>query len=136
MSRIVLVEDDEAVAELLCLRLQVAGHDVEVARDGLSGLRLARTGTPDVILLDLMLPGIDGLEVCRRLRLSGGVPVIMLSASDSTLCRELALDVGADEYICKPFSMEVLLQRIAVVMGGMRSTSSPQSLFASEGGGF
>lgn len=117
MSRIVLVEDDEGIAEMLCLNLEVAGHHVSLAQDGISGLELARSGAPDVVLLDLMLPGINGAEVCRRLRRCSDAPVIMLSAHDGKeLDAVIGSNLGADDYIAKPFSVGELLARISSVL--------------------
>ncbi|MFZ0217820.1 MAG: response regulator transcription factor [Candidatus Dormiibacterota bacterium] len=116
MSRIVLIEDDEGIAETLRFNLEAAGHHVQAARDGVSGLRLARTGAPDLVLLDLMLPGMDGVEVCRQLRRSGSVPIIMLTARDGEVDRVLGLELGADDYITKPFSIREVLARIAAVL--------------------
>ncbi|MGH7918950.1 MAG: response regulator transcription factor [Candidatus Dormibacteraceae bacterium] len=116
MSRIVLIEDDEGIAETLRFNLEAAGHHVQAAQDGVSGLRLARTGAPDLVLLDLMLPGMDGVEVCRQLRRSGTPPVIMLTARDAEVDRVLGLELGADDYITKPFSIREVLARIAAVL--------------------
>ncbi|MBO0688703.1 MAG: response regulator transcription factor [Candidatus Dormibacteraeota bacterium] len=116
MSRIILIEDDEGIAETLRFNLEASGHTVQSARDGGSGLRLARTGAPDLILLDLMLPGMDGVEVCRQLRRSSGVPIIMLTARDSEVDRILGLELGADDYVTKPFSIREVLARIAAVL--------------------
>lgn len=117
MSRIVLIEDDEGIAELLSFNLEVAGHRVLGARDGISGLRLARTSAPDVVLLDLMLPGIDGIEVCRRLRRSSTTPVILLTAHEgSALDAVMDPELGVDGYVAKPFSIDDLLSRIASVV--------------------
>ena len=82
MSRIVVIEDDQGNAEMLSFNLEAAGHQVLAARDGVAGLRLARTSRPDVVLLDLMLPRMDGIEVCRQLRRSSSTPVIMLTAHE------------------------------------------------------
>jgi DNA-binding response OmpR family regulator len=123
MSRIVLVEDDEGISETLRFNLEAAGHHVQVARDGVSGLRLARTGAPDLVLLDLMLPGMDGIEVCRQLRRSGTTPVIMLTARDAEVDRVLGLELGADDYITKPFSIREVLARIAAVLRRVDSSA-------------
>ena len=116
MSRIILIEDDEGIAETLRFNLEASGHTVQSARDGASGLRLARTGAPDLILLDLMLPGMDGVEVCRQLRRTSPVPIIMLTARDSEVDRILGLELGADDYVTKPFSIREVLARIAAVL--------------------
>lgn len=116
MSRIVLIEDDEPIAELLSMNLQAAGYQVGVARDGVSGLRLVATDGPDLILLDVMLPGMDGIEVCRRVRRASGPPVILLSAGDAEGDRAEGLDAGAADYITKPFSIRDLLSTVAEVL--------------------
>lgn len=117
MSRIVLIEDDEGIAEMIGFTLEMAGHQVMAAQDGISGLRLARTGAPDVVLLDLMLPGMDGIQVCRRLRRSSRTPVIMLTAHEgSRLDAVKNSELGVDDYIGKPFSTGDLLARIGSVL--------------------
>ncbi|MBO0707964.1 MAG: response regulator [Candidatus Dormibacteraeota bacterium] len=116
MSRIVLIEDDEPIAELLSMNLEAAGYQVAIARDGVSGLRLVRASAPDLILLDVMLPGMGGIEVCRRVRRGSGPPVILLSAGDAEGERAVGLDAGAADYITKPFSIRDLLSRVAEVL--------------------
>ena len=118
MSRIVLVEDDDAISEVLSLGLEAAGHHVLRARDGVSGLRLARTGAPDVVLLDVMLPGMDGIEICRRVRRSGTTPIIMLTAWEGDGTAAAMRDAGADDCIAKPFSIKEVLARISVLSRG------------------
>ncbi len=108
---ILVVEDDAAIGRVLQLELEHEGYDVEVARDGLSGLEKALK-EPDLVLLDLMLPRMDGLEVCRRIRAKSQVPIIMLTAKDRVPDRVEGLDLGADDYITKPFATEELLARI------------------------
>ncbi len=113
MNKILVVEDEQKLAKFLELELQYEGYDVAVAYDGMSGLTDAREGSPDLILLDWMLPQISGLEVCRRLRTSGSkVPIILLTAKDEISNRVAGLDAGADDYIVKPFSIEELLARL------------------------
>lgn len=112
MSRILLVEDDEAISEFVCLELKYEGYDVEVVNDGQSGLEKALNEQWDVILLDIMLPEISGMEICRRVRAVSNVPIIMLTARQSVPDRVAGLDVGADDYISKPFAIEELFARI------------------------
>ena len=113
MSKILVVEDEQKLAKFLELELQYEGYDVVVAYDGMTGLTNAREASPDLILLDWMLPQISGLEVCRRLRTSGSkVPIILLTAKDDISDRVAGLDAGADDYIVKPFSIEELLARL------------------------
>ena len=115
--RILLIEDDDGIADIVRYNLEAVGYTVQVARDGATGLRMARTGAPDLVLLDLMLPGMDGVEVCRQLRRSGtALPIIMLTARDSEVDRVLGLELGADDYVSKPFSMRELLARITAVL--------------------
>jgi DNA-binding response OmpR family regulator len=112
-TNILVVEDETKLAQFLSLELSYEGYEVTVANDGLTGLTMARENKPDLILLDWMLPQISGLEVCRRLRLTGDrVPIILLTAKDEISDRVAGLDAGADDYIVKPFSIEELLARI------------------------
>lgn len=127
MSRIVLVEDDEVISELLSLNLEAAGHHVLTASDGVSGLRLTRTGAPDVVLLDLMLPGMDGIEVCRRVRRSGTTPIIMLTAYEDEGVAVAMRDAGANECIVKPFSIGDVLDRISGLAAGHAGSGSAGS---------
>ncbi|MGK7876521.1 MAG: response regulator transcription factor [Xenococcaceae cyanobacterium] len=113
MSKILVVEDEAKLAQFIELELKYEGYQVTIATDGLSGLTAARESHPDLILLDWMLPGISGPEICRRLRLTGDkVPIILLTAKDEVSDRVAGLDAGADDYIIKPFSIEELLARI------------------------
>ena len=112
-SHILVVEDEGKLAQFIKLELEYEGYEVTVVNDGLGGLATAREITPDLILLDWMLPGISGLEICRRLRQTGDkVPIILLTAKDEVSDRVAGLDAGADDYIIKPFSIEELLARI------------------------
>jgi DNA-binding response OmpR family regulator len=112
-TNILVVEDETKLAQFLNLELSYEGYEVTIANDGLTGLTMARENKPDLILLDWMLPQISGLEVCRRLRLTGDkVPIILLTAKDEIGDRVAGLDAGADDYIVKPFSIEELLARI------------------------
>jgi len=108
---ILVIEDDAAISRVLQLELEHEGYDVDVARDGLAGLELALK-EPDLILLDLMLPRMDGMEVCKRVRAKSRVPIIMLTAKDRVPDRVAGLDMGADDYLTKPFSTEELLARV------------------------
>jgi DNA-binding response OmpR family regulator len=109
--KILVIEDDAAISRVLNLELQHEGYDVESARDGLEGLEKALK-EPDLVILDLMLPRMDGLEVCRRIRAKSSVPIIMLTAKDRVPDRVAGLDVGADDYLTKPFATEELLARV------------------------
>jgi two-component system response regulator ArlR len=109
--RILVVEDATAINRVLQLELEHEGFEVDVARDGLAGLEKALK-EPDLVILDLMLPRMDGLEVCKRIRSKSNVPIIMLTAKDRVPDRVAGLDLGADDYITKPFSTEELLARV------------------------
>ncbi|HEY9725747.1 MAG TPA: response regulator transcription factor [Chroococcales cyanobacterium] len=110
---ILVVEDEAKLAQFIELELKYEGYNVSVARDGMEGLSTARESHPDLIILDWMLPGISGPEICRRLRATGDkVPVILLTAKDEVSDRVAGLDAGADDYVVKPFSVEELLARI------------------------
>jgi DNA-binding response OmpR family regulator len=112
-SQILLVEDDQKLAQFIQLELTQEGYSVNIAYDGIEGLTTARESKPDLILLDWMLPGLTGLEVCRRLRATGDkVPVVLLTAKDEVSDRVAGLDAGADDYVVKPFSIEELLARV------------------------
>lgn len=106
-----MIEDDTAISRVLQLELEHEGYEVESAQDGLSGLERALK-EPDLVVLDLMLPKMDGLEVCRRVRAKSRVPIIMLTAKDRVPERVAGLDMGADDYMVKPFSTEELLARV------------------------
>ena len=117
MTRILLVEDEEKLARFVELELTHEGYQVEKAFDGRTGLELAEKGGFDLLLLDIMLPGLNGLEVLRRLRKEGSsVPVIMLTARDAVMDKVTGLDMGADDYVTKPFSIEELLARIRAAL--------------------
>jgi DNA-binding response OmpR family regulator len=112
-AHILLVEDEVKLARFVELELSCEGYRISVAHDGLTGLMMARESSPDLLVLDWMLPGLTGLEVCRRLRATGiDVPVILLTAKDEISDRVAGLDAGADDYVVKPFSIEELLARI------------------------
>lgn len=110
--RVLIVEDEAKIAELLVAGLERAGYVCRVAHDGPGGLAAARAEAPDVVLLDLMLPGMDGLAVCRTLRAESPVPILMLTARDAVDDKVLGLDLGADDYITKPFSLKEVEARI------------------------
>jgi DNA-binding response OmpR family regulator len=119
------VEDDLTVAEVVLAYLRRAGYEVEHAADGQAALDAAAHAWPDLVVLDLMLPGIDGLEVCRRLRSTGEVPVIMLTALGSENDRVVGLEVGADDYVTKPFSPRELVLRVKSVLRRAGGASTP-----------
>ncbi|WP_445174947.1 response regulator transcription factor [Microcoleus sp.] len=112
-DRILLVEDDPKLAKFIESELSLEGYHVTVAPNGLDGLMIARDAQPDLLILDWMLPGISGLDICLRLRSTGvQVPIIMLTAKDEVPDRVMGLNAGADDYVTKPFSMEELLARV------------------------
>ena len=117
-ERILLVEDEEKLARMVELELNYEGYQVEKAFDGPRGLELALTGDFDLVLLDIMLPRMSGMEVLRRLRKESQVPVIMLTARDSVVDKVSGLDSGADDYVTKPFAIEELLARIRAALRG------------------
>lgn len=116
MPNILVVEDEQNLARFLELELTYEGYDIEVTFDGLSGLEHALDKDYDCILLDLMLPELNGLEVCRKIRKEKDTPIIMITAKDTTYEKVIGLDYGADDYIVKPFEIEELLARIRVIM--------------------
>ena len=115
-ARVLVVEDDEGIREMLKYNLSAAGFSVQEAGDGAVGLRTARTAKPDLILLDLMLPGMNGIDFCRALRKTSRVPIIMLTAKDSEVDKIVGLELGADDYITKPFSIREVLARVHSVL--------------------
>ena len=115
-KRILVIEDDERILQFLHRGLTYEGYRVDTAEDGTEGLVAAREHPPDLIILDWMLPGLDGLEVCRRLRAASKVPILMLTAKDSVDDRVGGLDAGADDYLVKPFEFEELLARIRALL--------------------
>ena len=111
--KILLIEDEEKLAKFVEMELGYESYDVTVANDGLSGLMAARNAEPDLVLLDWMMPGLSGVEVCRRLRTTGfKEPIILMTAKDDIADRVAGLDAGADDYVVKPFSIEELLARV------------------------
>jgi two-component system, OmpR family, response regulator MprA len=115
-ERILIIEDDTAILKVLQRGLAYEGYMVDVATDGRSGLNLAQNHHPDLVILDWMLPGMDGLDVCRRLRLQSGLPILMLTAKDTIQDRVQGLDAGADDYIVKPFNLDELTAHIRALL--------------------
>ena len=126
MAKILIVEDEKKIARFLELELKHEGYEVITAFDGRSGLEPALEANPDLLILDLMLPELSGIEVCRRLRHTSDVPIIMLTAKDDVSDKVMGLDMGADDYVTKPFAIEELLARIRVALkkNRVRSTGS------------
>ena len=121
MAKILIVEDEKKIARFLELELNHEGYEVLTAFDGRSGLDTAMEADPDLLILDLMLPELSGIEVCRRLRHTSDVPIIMLTAKDDVSDKVMGLDMGADDYVTKPFAIEELLARIRVAMKKRRA---------------
>lgn len=129
-ERILVIEDDPAILKVLQRGLSYEGYTVDIATDGYAGLTRASEHRPDLVILDWMLPGLDGLEVCRRLRAGGRLPILMLTAKDAIQDRVQGLDAGADDYLVKPFSLEELLARIRALLRRAQAERSPVYHFA------
>jgi DNA-binding response OmpR family regulator len=135
--RILVVDDETAVTDLLAYNLRKAHYDVIVANDGLKALCLAHEESPNLILLDLMIPEVDGLDVCRELRKTSDVPIIMITARGEEIDRVVGLELGADDYITKPFSVRELMARIKAVLRRAQSDDkehAPSTLLYGPGG--
>ncbi|MGC1376438.1 MAG: response regulator transcription factor [Anaerolineales bacterium] len=129
-ERILIIEDDQAILKLLQRGFAYEGYTVDVATDGRAGLNLARDRSPDLVVLDWMLPGMDGLEVCHRLRTGGAMPILMLTAKDTIQDRVQGLDAGADDYMVKPFNLDELLARIRALLRRTQPERIPVLKFA------
>ncbi|MFF5177181.1 response regulator transcription factor [Micromonospora sp. NPDC000316] len=123
--RVLVVEDERTIAESVAARLRAEGFLVEIATDGPSAVERFRTGQPDLVVLDVMLPGFDGLEVCRRIQAVRPVPVLMLTARDDETDLLVGLAVGADDYLTKPFSMRELAARVHVLLRRVERAAAP-----------
>jgi DNA-binding response OmpR family regulator len=120
MEKILVVEDELTLLETLEYNLTRQGYEVHIAADGLTALEVARQEHPDLIVLDVMLPGLDGFEICRVLRQEMSVPILMLTARDDEVDKVVGLEVGADDYMTKPFSMRELLARVKALLRRVR----------------
>lgn len=127
-ERILVIEDDSKIADLLRRGLIYEGYEVEVAMDGERGLMAARDTPPDLVLLDLMLPGLDGLTVCKRLRSASDLPILILTAKESVPDRVAGLDAGADDYLVKPFNFDELLARVRALLRRRNPATSMEVL--------
>jgi DNA-binding response OmpR family regulator len=131
-ERILVVEDEISLQETLAYNLKRQGYEVETAGDGPAGLEIARRTRPNLIVLDIMLPGMDGFEICRILRQEMNTPVLMLTARDDEIDRVVGLEVGADDYMVKPFSMRELLARVKAMLRRVRLVREEFSAAAAE----
>jgi len=122
-ARILLVEDDPSIREVTAIGLRAAGFEVDTAADGAAGLERWRQGRPDLVLLDVMLPRLDGLEACREIRRESTVPIVMLTARGDTIDVVVGLEAGADDYVKKPFEMPELVARVRAALRRRRSTT-------------
>lgn len=129
-ERILIIEDDPAILKMLQRGLSIEGYTIEIATDGNSGLAEAREYKPDLVVLDWMLPGMDGLEVCNRLRLGSKVPILMLTAKDTVQDRIQGLDAGADDYMVKPFNLDELIARVRALLRRTQPERVPVLTFA------
>ncbi len=127
-KRVLVVDDDEKTVELVKLYLNRDGYRVLTAYDGNEGLRLARESHPDIIVLDIMLPGIDGLEICRTLRAESDVPIIMLTAKTTDEDKLAGLELGADDYVTKPFSPKELAARVRTILRRLPGERGPDEI--------
>jgi DNA-binding response OmpR family regulator len=137
MPRVLLIEDDQAVRDGLRIALTYQGHTVDAVGSGEDGLARISGGDVDVVVLDLMLPGMDGFEVCRRIRASGDLPIIMLTARNDDIDVVAGLEAGADDYVAKPAQARVLEARIKAVLrrtGGQRPAGTPKPALERHGG--
>ena len=126
-ATILIVDDEPSIVEVVSLYLQRSGYQVLTAIDGPTAMQMLLKRAPDLVILDLMLPGIDGLEITRRLRAEGNTPIIMLTARREQTDRILGLEMGADDYVIKPFSPQELVSRVRAVLRRVQQTPTPQS---------
>lgn len=128
MQQVLVVEDESAIGDVLKLGLEQEGFSVELAFDGRAGLESFGRRRPDLVLLDILLPKMDGWEVCRRIRATSNVPIIILSAKDAIQDRVKGLDLGSDDYLVKPFSLDELLARVRAVLRRRSESSNAKAL--------
>ena len=133
MALVLVVDDDVTVREVVVSYLRAGGHTVLEAADGADALRSIRSDPPDLVVLDLMMPGIDGLEVCRRLRTTSDVPIIMLTALGAEVDRVVGLESGADDYVTKPFSPRELVLRVDALLRRVGEQAKPETGCVTDG---
>jgi two-component system, OmpR family, phosphate regulon response regulator PhoB len=133
VTTVLVVEDEPAIADAVVRRLRSEGFEARSVGDGKQAVELCRTTKPDLVVLDLMLPGLDGLEVCRRIQADRRVPVVMLTARDDETDLVIGLSVGADDYVTKPFSVKVLLQRINALLRRKEQGTGDRDVIVSQG---
>src|SRR3954447_19194018 len=125
-SLVMVVENDPAIAQMVSLQLELSGYRTHVERDGLAALEAIRRERPDVVLLDIGLPGLDGIQVCRQLRAAGDwTPVLFVTARDDEVDRVVGLELGADDYVTKPFSPRELVARVTSVLRRTSGATGP-----------
>ena len=124
--RILIVEDDKNTANLVATYLEKEGYLPRVENDGVQGLSVAQAEKPDLVILDLMLPGIDGLDICRRLRQESNIPILMLTAREEEIDRVLGFSLGADDYVVKPFSPRELVERVKAILRRTERSLNPE----------
>ena len=130
MPRVLVVEDEDSYVDALTAAFTKEGYRVDIARDGIAALERFDAGHPDVVLLDVMLPGLSGIEVCRRIRSHSDVPIIMVTARDAEIDTVVGLEVGADDYVAKPYRMRELVARVSAVL---RRSKEPRLVEALDG---
>lgn len=133
MAKILIVEDETSLAETISYNLREEGYKVCTAADGIAALDLTREEKPDLVVLDIMLPGLDGLEVCRLIRKESDVPILMLTAKSREIDKVVGLEVGADDYITKPFGMLELIARIRAALRRSRRESRNEEVLSAHG---
>lgn len=129
-ARILIIEDEDRIRQFLQRGLSFEGYRIDAAAEGQTGLDLFRENPPDLVLLDLMLPGMDGLEVCRRIRAASEVPILMLTAKETIEDRVVGLDAGADDYLVKPFAFDELVARVRALLRRAQPTKPQVYRFA------
>jgi DNA-binding response OmpR family regulator len=130
MERILIIEDEESILMALADDLSLEGYEVASARDGLGGLEMAKEKAHDLIILDIMLPKMDGFEVCKQIRQAGvGTPILMLTAKSQEIDKVLGLELGADDYVTKPFSPRELLARVKAILRRVKGTQAEMDVY-------